>query len=82
MQSKLTLTVEQTVVAKAKDYAKATGKSVSELVENYLASLVQEKNDVTDPVSSKLKNLIGSVKLPIDFDEEKEKRAYFEGKHL
>ncbi|GEM_PF-1491281 len=36
MATKLTLTVEERIIEKAKAYAKQTGRSLSELVENYL----------------------------------------------
>ena len=39
MMSKLTLNVEQSVVSRAKRYAKQRGVSVSEMVEAYLAAV-------------------------------------------
>ena len=39
-----------------------------------------EKNE--EKISPKLKKIIGSVKLPKSFDEEKELRNYYESKHL
>jgi hypothetical protein len=39
MTSKLTLTVEKSVIKRAKSYAKNTGRSLSELIENYLDSI-------------------------------------------
>lgn len=81
MATKLTLTVEEHIIKKAKSYAKQTGRSLSELVENYLNTLtIEEKN--TKHVSSKLKGIIGAVKLPDDFDEKKELATYLEKKHL
>ena len=81
MTTKLTLTVEKTVIEKAKSYAKRTGRSLSELIEKYLESITsEEKND--KQLSDKLRKIVGAVKLPKDFDEEKELRAYFEKKHL
>jgi len=80
MTTKLTLTVEKSVIEKAKSYASQTGRSLSELIENYLETLTQESSDQT--VSPKLKKIIGSVKLPKNFDEEKELRSYLEKKHL
>lgn len=80
MTTKLTLTVEKSIIEKAKTYAKQTGRSLSEIIENYLETITSEKSN--EPVSSKLKNIIGSVKLPKNFDEEKELRAYYERKHL
>lgn len=71
MATKLTLTVEERIIEKAKKYAKQTGRSLSELVENYLGTLVEENQDLQQ-VSPKLRKIIGSVKLPDDFDEKKE----------
>lgn len=82
MATKLTLTVEGRIIEKAKSYAKQTGRSLSELVENYLGTLVEEENKDLRQVSPKLAKIIGSVKLPDDFDEKKELGAYFEKKHL
>jgi len=81
MTTKLTLTVEESTIKKAKLYAKNTGRSLSELVENYLEILTEENTDKSD-LSPKLKSLVGAVKLPDDFDEEKELRFYMENKHL
>jgi hypothetical protein len=80
MSTKLTLTVEKTVIEKAKAYAKKTGRSLSELVEAYLENITHD--DPEQPVSAKLKNLVGAVKLPKNFNEDKELRAYYEKKHL
>ena len=80
MNAKLTLTVEKSVIEKAKVFARNTGRSLSELVENYLDGLTQPDQDQT--ASSKLNKIIGAVKLPESFDEESERRAYLEKKHL
>ncbi|MDB4901047.1 MAG: hypothetical protein JWQ63_328 [Mucilaginibacter sp.] len=68
MTAKLTLTVEENVIKKAKSYAKHTGRSLSELIENYLQTLT-EGNKNKEQLSPKLKRIVGSVKLPADFDE-------------
>lgn len=81
MTSKLTLTVEEEVIKKAKSYAKQTGRSLSELVENYLSTLTDEDKNIQQ-ISPKLEKIIGAVKLPSDFNEKTELRAYFEKKHL
>lgn len=80
MSTKLTLTVEKDIIERAKFYAKNTGRSLSELIENYLETITQ----VTDnkELSPKLKKIIGAVKLPKSFDEEKELRSFLEKKHL
>jgi len=50
------------------------------LIENYLENITEESNN-TD-LSPKLKKLVGSVKLPADFNEEKELRSAMEKKHM
>jgi hypothetical protein len=80
MTTKLTLTVEKTIIEKAKTYARKTGRSLSELIESYLETLTQENGD--QKISPKLKKIVGAVKLPKNFDEEKELRSYYEKKHL
>jgi hypothetical protein len=80
MTTKLTLTVNKTIIERAKSYAKKTGRSLSELIENYLENITQE-NTHSD-LSPKLRKLVGSVQLPADFDEDKELRSAIEKKHL
>lgn len=79
MTTKLTLTVEKTVIEKAKAYAKKTGRSLSELVENYLEAITL--NEKEENLSPRLKKIVGVVKLPHDFDEEKELSDHYKKKH-
>lgn len=80
MSTKLTLTVEKSVIKRAKSYAKNTGRSLSEIVENYLLTITQETD--TKDLSPKLKKIVGAVNLPEDFDEDEELRSILEKKHL
>ena len=80
MTTKLTLTVEKSIIERAKIYAKNTGRSLSELIENYLETITEDNSN--QKLSPKLKKIIGAVTLPKDFDEEKELRSYLEKKHL
>jgi uncharacterized protein (DUF3820 family) len=80
MSTKLTLNLEKSILDKAKQYAKQKGRSLSDLIENYLETITKEQEQI-EP-SDKLKRLKGSVQLPSDFNEEKELRATFEEKHL
>jgi predicted CopG family antitoxin len=43
MNTKLTLTIEQSVIEKAKKYAKEKERSLSDLIENYLKSLTNSE---------------------------------------
>lgn len=80
MSTKLTLTVDKLVIERAKAYAKHTGRSLSELVESYLETIIKENRE--EQLSPKLKKIVGAVKLPENFDEKEELRAYLEKKHL
>ena len=80
MTTKLTLTVEKSVIERAKSYAKNTGRSLSEIIENYLTTITKESTN--DELSPKLKKLVGAVNLPEDFDEKAELRSALEKKHL
>lgn len=80
MTSKLTLTVEKSVIEKAKSYAKKTDRSLSELVEKYLESLTEDTN--SDKLSTKLSKIVGAVKLPDTFDEKKELKEYYQNRDL
>lgn len=80
MTTKLTLTVEKTIIERAKSYAKNTGRSLSEIIENYLETITQEDN--TNDLSPKLKKIVGVVNLPKDFDDKIELRSALEIKHL
>ncbi len=80
MNTKLTLSVDKQVIERAKLYAQKTGRSLSELVSVYFESLIYDE-EKTRNISPKIKKLLGSVKLPNDFDEENERRSYLEKKH-
>lgn len=71
MTTKLTLTIDDSVIAMAKKYAKQTEKSLSDIVENYLISLTS-KEKKKEEISPRIMNLVGAVKLPKDFDYKKE----------
>jgi formiminotetrahydrofolate cyclodeaminase len=80
MTTKLTLTIEKSIIERAKSFAKNTARNLSELIENYLETITQENGE--EKLSPKLKKIVGAVKLPKNFNQEKELRAYFESKHL
>ncbi len=80
MTVKLTLTIEKSVIERAKYFAKKTGRSLSELIENYLETVTEISEEGS--LSPKLRKITGAVKLPENFDENKELSEYFEKKHL
>ncbi len=81
MTTKLTLTVEKSVIEKAKAYARNTGRSLSEIIEKYLDTITNEDKEGTQ-ISPKLKKIVGAAKLPKNFNEDEELRSYYEKKHL
>ncbi len=70
MSTKLTLTVDKAIIEAAKKYAKSNGRSLSNIIEEYLKSLVQNKTDNSDfEISPLVQSLWGSVKpLPESMD--------------
>ena len=80
MATKLTLTIEKSIIERSKSYAKKTGRSLSELIENYLDTITQESGGVE--LSPKLSKIVGAVRLPANFDQDKELGSYFETKDL
>jgi len=75
MNTKLTLTIEQNIIEKAKKYAHNKGKSLSSIIENYLKLITKEdnidnkKNINETPIVNSLK---GSFKAPKNFDYKKQ----------
>lgn len=69
MNTKLTLTIDNDVILKAKGYAYSKGHSLSDLVENYLKSLVASNTPAE--ITPNVKSLMGSFKAPADFDYKK-----------
>jgi len=72
MKTKLTLTIEDSVIRKARLYARNTGRSLPELVQNHLEALVEMDID-RSTLSPKLRRIAGIVKLPPDFNERPER---------
>ncbi len=71
MNTKLTLTIEQSIIEKAKSYAKEKGRSLSDIIENYLKAITTEQRIIED-ISPLVNSLRGSFKSPESFDYKKE----------
>ena len=72
MNAKLTLTIEQTVVEKAKTYAKKRGRSLSDVIESYLKMVANEEEINAINLTPTVKSLKGTFKAPENFDYKKE----------
>ncbi len=82
MNTKLTLTIEKSVISKAKRYAKSRGRSLSDIIENYLKMITRE-NPMTEIEATPLvKSLMGSFRVPEDLDYKKELSKGLSGKYL
>lgn len=80
MNKKLTLSLDESVIQKAKVYAENTGNSLSGLVEDYFEKLVQPTQKETP--KSRLDAISGKINLPKSFDDDQELRKALEEKHL
>lgn len=69
MNTKLTLSLDKSVIEEAKKFASEKGSSLSELVENYFKLLI-EKDELTKTpiISKKVSRLRGLLKTDIDLD--------------
>ncbi|MFA6261730.1 MAG: DUF6364 family protein [Bacteroidia bacterium] len=81
MTSKLTLSIDREVIQRAKEYAHKTGRSLSDLIESYLESIVQSDKE-SDPTQMppKLKRLFGSTHIATNLDHKKEIRKILSSK--
>lgn len=74
MDKKLTLSLDQAIIERAKTYAKSNSTSLSKLIESYLNALTHS-NKSKSKITPLVESLSGVIDLPDDFDE---KRAYAE----
>ena len=82
MNTKLTLTIEQEIIKRAKNYAKKKNRSLSDLIESYLKVLTNEEmEDKTQKLSPIIDSLKGSFKMPKNMDYKKELRNRLEKKY-
>ena len=82
MNTKLTLTIEQEIIKRAKDYAKEKNRSLSDIIENYLKVLTKEEEKQKDKkLNPVVKSLKGSFKMPKNMDYKKELRNRLEEKY-
>ncbi|MBS9524729.1 hypothetical protein KIH41_15780 [Litoribacter ruber] len=82
MNTKLTLTLDKDVIEKAKRYASNKGRSLSDLIENYLKVLTEEKTEKITELTPLVKSLKGSFKAPESFDYKKELARGLKKKYL
>ena len=82
MDKKLTLSLNQRVIEKAKNYAKQHRTSLSRLIEAYFESLTSQQKDITDIETTPLvESLLGVIQLPEDFNYKEARTMYLNEKH-
>ena len=61
MQTKLTLRLDLSVIRRAKQYARRTGKSLSSIVSDYFSSL-SDASEIRRVSAPKVRSLVGMLK--------------------
>lgn len=82
MNTKLTLTIEQAIIERAKKYARQKGRSLSDIVENYLKVITNKENKTQIKITPLTKSLRGSFKAPKDLNYKKELSKGLSEKYL
>ena len=81
MTTKLTLSIEKTVIGKAKEYALKSGRSLSDLIQTYLETLTNTSETDLKKASPDLQKLFGVTKIATSLDHKKEIRKILGSKH-
>ena len=82
MNTKLTLTIEESVIMKAKHYAKSRGRSLSDIIENYLQMITRDNPDPDINITPLVKSLKGSFNAPADLDYKEQLSKGLSDKYL
>ncbi len=77
--TKLTLSIDERVIYRAKNYAKKSKRSLSEIVESYLEIISSSEESSEDDELNKIK---GIIFLDKDFNEKEEIRNILSQKYL
>lgn len=81
MITKLTLTIEDSIINRAKQYAKKSGRSLSDIIEAYLDNLTKKDDKLTEGMNDDLKKLFGATQISPTLDHKKEIRKILTAKH-
>lgn len=82
MNRKLTLSLDESIIEKAKIYAQKNKESLSKIVENYFRIVTSKSNNQKEEISPLVMELIGSIKVPDYFDYETAKQDYLKEKYV
>lgn len=82
MNTKLTLSIDEAVIKRAKTFVRKNHTSLSQVIENYLSELTRkEKSTDNDSISPLVKGLSGVLQLPDNYDFKKDKTAHLQEKY-
>lgn len=84
MDAKLTLKLDRVTIEKAKEYAAAQDRSLSNLIESFLKSIVtQEQSDKIEDIEITpfVRSMAKGTLLPNDLDYKKEYKEHLLQKH-
>ena len=82
MNTKLTLTIEHSIIEKAKKYASEKGRSLSDIIENYLKVITKEEQKREVELTPIVKSLKGTFKAPKRLDYKTELAKSLTKKYL
>ena len=82
MITKLTLTIDQDVIGRAKKHASREGRSLSDIVESYLKIITSDEKREEVRITPRVKALKGSFKAPAGFDYKEELKKGLSKKYL
>lgn len=82
MNTKLTLTLEHSIIERAKKYASLRERNLSDLIENYLKALTSGSAKNEDDITPIVNSLRGSFKLPKNFNYKSELTDRLSEKYL
>lgn len=80
MDTKLTLKLNEDIIEKAKQYAKEKKTSLSDLIENYLQKLTNDKKS-NKAITPLVKSLSGIINLPKNYNDKKDYTNYLINKY-
>ncbi len=82
MDKKLTLSLDESIIAQAKKYAQQNGTSLSKMIESYFRSITSEDSkDDKIKITPLVESLCGVGELPADFDYKKSRQQYLDKKY-
>lgn len=81
MDKKLTLSLNQGIIERAKRYAKSNNTSLSKMIEAYFDSLTRTDESEGIKITPLVRSLSGVIELSKDFDYKKARSKHLQKKH-